>query len=599
MYEKKRCAIYVYWDSKGVLRDFAFYYLQELHKHCSRVLCIVNGSLQQIDKEKLKQSGIEVYCRRNDGYDFHAYKYGINLLKLNSLDCDELIITNSSVYGPVRPLEEVFKKMEGSSCDFWGITGHAKTKLFKPHIQSYFVVFKQACLKSKAFGMFWSKLPMFQTRDEAIKKGEVELTDFLSKYGLKWETLIPISQHEKISPEISVLCANLALRFGSPFIKRRVFTTERQHFIAYSNASESLECLEYLKQHSEYDVNLIYDDLIQNYPQSQWSGLIGSGKILPTGYVPDNFSDQELKRAALVLFVYFEDLVDAVVSYIIHLPKNLAVILVSPKKNLLKQYKEKLIFKFEHLELREHPNRGRNETAYFIVCKDVFSNYEYVCLLHDKKCAHLPLEIYGRTFQKHCFDSLIFNSYYIKNIIKIFKDNPKIGLISPPWPIFGYWDGPRSCNFDSNIQEIRKIYRFLDMKVPLDEKIFFPVGTMFWVRSEALSSFFKHNWMIEDFPEEPLKTDGTILHALERMYCLFAQDSGYYSTWVLPDKYACTYIENLLLKAYPENYCSLDSSIQGKVKVTEKIVTYKQLKIDIRLFLTRKIKEFSHRWMRS
>ena len=592
MLEKKRYAIYAYWDSKGILHDFAFYYLQELHKYCKRVLCIVNGSLQKSDEEKLKLAGIEVYCRKNIGYDFNAYKYGIEILNLTSLDCDELILTNSSVYGPIRPLEEVFKKMRSCSCDFWGITGHAQTKLFRQYIQSYFVVFKRSCVRSNAFKTFWSQLPMFKSRDDAIKKGEVKLTDFLSQSGFKWETLVPISLHEKINPEISILYSTLSLRLGSPFIKRKLFTTDRGHFIAYSNATESVECLKYIKQHTKYNINLIYDDLIRNYPQSQWSGLIESGKILSTNLAPENFDTQEFKKVALILFVYFEDLVDDIVSYLARLPQNLKIVIVSPKNNLLKEYQRRLESKFEHLELRGHPNRGRNETAYFIVCKDIYENYEYVCLLHDKKCAHLPLEIYGRTFQKHCFDSLIFNCNYLKNIIRTFEDNPKLGLISAPWPIFSVWDGPRSCDFNSNIQEIKKLYKFLDLRVPLDEKILFPVGTMFWVRSKALSSLFRHNWKIEDFPPEPLKLDRTILHALERMYCLLAQESGYYSAWALPDQYSSIYIENLLFKAYPERYAS--SGINNP-KSIDRIVTYKQFKTDAKLFLTRKLKEYLHR----
>jgi rhamnosyltransferase len=49
---------------------------------------------------------------------------------------------------------------------------------------------------------------------------------------------------------------------------------------------------------------------------------------------------------------------------------------------------------------------------------------------------------------------------------------------------------------------------------------------------------FDHPWTYDDFPEEPLPIDGTVMHAIERIYSFVCQDAGYYPAIVMSDRYA-------------------------------------------------------------
>ena len=55
----------------------------------------------------------------------------------------------------------------------------------------------------------------------------------------------------------------------------------------------------------------------------------------------------------------------------------------------------------------------------------------------------------------------------------------------------------------------------------------FPIGTMFWARTKALAPLIELNLRYEDFPEEPLPIDGTMLHALERLLPLITEKAGF------------------------------------------------------------------------
>lgn len=65
-----------------------------------------------------------------------------------------------------------------------------------------------------------------------------------------------------------------------------------------------------------------------------------------------------------------------------------------------------------------------------------------------------------------------------------------------------------------------------------------PFGSVFWFRVKALAPLFDHGWKHEDFPPEPLPQDGTISHAIERIYPFVAQGAGYYPAQAMSADYA-------------------------------------------------------------
>lgn len=78
-------------------------------------------------------------------------------------------------------------------------------------------------------------------------------------------------------------------------------------------------------------------------------------------------------------------------------------------------------------------------------------------------------------------------------------------------------------------------------------------GNCLWFRPHALSPIFNKDWKYTDFPQEPLSPDGTISHALERIYPFAAQQMGYYSGILMSASFAR--IEYLSLDYYTRN-CS-------------------------------------------
>ena len=113
-----------------------------------------------------------------------SYKVGIEELNLDTYD--ELIICNDSIYGPLQPLSQLFDKCDLMQADVWGITDSYQQSY---HLQSYFIIFKQKALKSRAFTNFWSHVTVLNEKKDIIKCYEVGLSKTLRKDGLKLDAL--------------------------------------------------------------------------------------------------------------------------------------------------------------------------------------------------------------------------------------------------------------------------------------------------------------------------------------------------------------------------------------------------------------------------
>ncbi len=84
-----------------------------------------------------------------------------------------------------------------------------------------------------------------------------------------------------------------------------------------------------------------------------------------------------------------------------------------------------------------------------------------------------------------------------------------IGMVFP--------DDPYAVGWDANRIFAEAIAPRIGLET-LPEHFIFPIGTMFWARSSALAPLMNLKLDWDDYPQEPLPYDGTLLHAIERLF---------------------------------------------------------------------------------
>ncbi len=102
--------------------------------------------------------------------------------------------------------------------------------------------------------------------------------------------------------------------------------------------------------------------------------------------------------------------------------------------------------------------------------------------------------------------------------------------------VMAFPDDPNEVGWQSNETIAKEWAERLGLKHPLPKYFLFPIGNMFWARAEVISPLLKLDLDWNDYPEEPLPYDGTLLHTLERLIGLLGRrgPNGFVATLHTP-----------------------------------------------------------------
>ena len=180
-----KIAIYAHFSPTSRVMWYAWNFLENLRQLGFRVIFVSNSLIDKDEVSRLEGQGIEVMTRKNLGLDFGMWQAALKTLDMNAIS--ELLLTNSSIAGPIRPLAPIFEEARTWDCDFWGMTDNCE---IGRHLQSYFLVFSGNVIGSKAFKDFWDSVLLYGNKEQIIASYEVGLTIWLEEQGFKWRPLV-------------------------------------------------------------------------------------------------------------------------------------------------------------------------------------------------------------------------------------------------------------------------------------------------------------------------------------------------------------------------------------------------------------------------
>nr|WP_290693297.1 glycoside hydrolase family 99-like domain-containing protein [Halomonas sp. UBA3074] len=165
------------------------------------------------------------------------------------------------------------------------------------------------------------------------------------------------------------------------------------------------------------------------------------------------------------------------------------------------------------------PNKGRDVLPFLTMLSAIRPlGYGQVCKIHAKRSLHRQD---GDLWRQEFLGQLLGSKKQVASVIDAFNRHPDIGMIGPAghWLDYvRYWGSPQSPVRTQTLLE------HLGIRISLDELGFF-AGSMFWCRPEAMDPLLEMT--DDDFEAEEGQTDGTLAHALERIFAAAAQAAGY------------------------------------------------------------------------
>lgn len=240
----RRACLFATYDPDGLVDDTVVAYVEELARHADVYVC-ADGSLQDGQLERLSAAK-GAWVRPHGAHDFGSWSLlARELVDWDALAAyDEVLLANDSCW-LLRPLDEVFARMDAVACDFWGLQLTARR--FEPepsqpqavplaevkrswlpptafrypelvHVGSYFLALRRPVLDDPGFRRRLDAVRPQRDRANLVQKYETGTTQYLVGQGFDLSTWVPDLRpnHPVYGPGVFDLLAD-----GFPLLKRR------------------------------------------------------------------------------------------------------------------------------------------------------------------------------------------------------------------------------------------------------------------------------------------------------------------------------------------------------------------------------------------
>lgn len=558
---KQRLGIYCFYDKYGHAASFIKTFLDDLMDNLDDLVVVVNGQLSDQARQLFSEYTKTIIVRENKGLDVAAYKQAILTLGWEKLESyDEVICLNDTVMGPVYPFREMFACMDRKDVDFWGITAYAGETVDKEqiptHLQAYWHAYRRSLVSSPAFHEYWETMPLWKVYAEVTRKHEMTFTKHFTDLGFTWASYIDWRKYQGYSSyPLLYMPMQIVRDDRCPIFKRRSFFVDYSAYFDQTAGQPALDLYEYLRDHTDYDVDMIWDAILPSYDIDDIRKAMHLDYVLPSQAINPQTHDRP--RSAFIYHVYFMDLLEDTCHYIASLPEETDLYITSTEDKIpqIREYMQQHGISHQATFIPVI-NRGRDVSALLVAaCPVVLSGkYDVIGFAHDKKSSqnqengHHGTESQG--FAYKLMENTLGSEAYVKNILTLFAENPRLGQVTPPPPYHAlYFAHTIPHDWGANYEITKELLEDrLGIHVPLSptKPTASAMGSCYWFRVEALKPLFEYGWKYEDFlPEGQMGEDGTISHAIERANGYICQSRGYYPAWVLSDRYARIEVDSL------------------------------------------------------
>jgi rhamnosyltransferase len=553
----KRILFFAHYNKYNSFSDYIAYLLEHIKHIYDQIIFISNSPISDDNLYKIKDLCNEIIFRENKGFDFGAWKDAILKESCEKLlRFDNVTLMNDSCFGPIFDLQDIYTNMEQKNIDFWGLTLYKKTKNRMPdsnasipeHIQSYFMCFNKSVISSKIFFKFWNDLEYLDDINKGISFYETKLTMLLSNNGFKYSVIYSINNKSDIKHnDVATWHPDIIIQNSIPFLRINSFI-----YFPYQKY-----IIDLIQKYSNYPVELIYNHVTEVFNPNL--SLQICNKLVPAIPLNENISSTSV---AIHLHTYYLDVFEIYLNYLNNIFIDFDLFITTDTvdkenkiRNLIKNTNTE-----KHLKnIIVTENKGRDILPWFNI-SDILNKYDVVGHFHTKKTI-FEEEWIGKTWLNDILNLLLIP---INKIINEFNKYSNLGIIIPEIPMC-YQIHPSLIDKIEQkylFSSLNKLWKKCNCIKEIDffklKTIIMPYGNMFWYRPASLQSLFQMHLSSDDFDSEPIKTNLTIAHFIERLPVYYAWNNGFdYRIMVFYPPQKSTFTDHIILS---DTYNSINHS---------------------------------------
>ena len=412
---------------RNEIEEYIFYLINKLNEISDDLLVVANGKCSDSDKTKIKDLECDLFERQDQGFDSGAFRDAmLNHITWDKLTgYDEVVLVNDSCYGPMFSLQKMFEYMdkEKSDLDYWTITEQESFKkknwgkIIPYHVQPYFLVIRRKLLCSQIFFDFWNELEVPSNYAQAISNYELKFAEFFAAKDFKGGAYIDgkklCSEGDDESAYVFFDTYKLLNQYKCPMIKRKAFRSDWKTVLGTSAGENAKRTIDYIKKETNYDSELIIQDMIHNMPLDDIYLTLHLNHI-----VKQRKQNNNNNKYGIAIFVDNMIPKETLQKIIQEIPENLELILVNVSRDSVGGELES-IMKYEYVvffDLRNwHFHNKVVETSYFnLVQSNMFASVEYINGIVDIFAKDKRL---GALYQPSTlFSNLLINEFEKKTV---------------------------------------------------------------------------------------------------------------------------------------------------------------------------------------
>lgn len=227
-------------------------------------------------------------------------------------------------------------------------------------------------------------------------------------------------------------------------------------------------------------------------------------------------------RVAAVIHLYYEDLAQATLEVLQHIPLDCDVYISTDSEHkrlgILSTFSR---WTSGALDVRVLPNRGSDVGPFLEILREIRHRYDLLLHLHGKKSLHWDR---GHGWRQHLYDTLCGSAAIVSSVLQAFESSPLLGMVFPQ-----HWTPVRpAVTWGYSFEDALELAGRIGMDLRHDQPLDFPTGSMFWARPAALRPMLDFGVGLGDYADEAGAI--TYAHALERLLLRACEHSGH--TWL-------------------------------------------------------------------
>ncbi len=534
----KKIAIVAHFDPNNIIEENFKDLLACLEVSFDEIVMVTTSG--QKEDQLSGFSKVKLITRPNIGYDFYSYKVGIHWVRRHP-DVGSVLLVNSSfcILNKARfeqALRDALLLLEN-----YDVVGITSSRQMAWHLQSFFLLLNRKVFLSGWFKQFFDNVRPLDAKDEIILRYELGLSKAFIENKATTTQLFQPSARQLWEAQTAWL-KRLLLTVGlGGVLKAGIVSSMRQvnltHYAAASIASKlGLVKTEVLRE-NPHGIDLdFFSRMAEGKTREKIENMLARSRphyqsdnhkrsvalpLPPIRYAAWPPAATHGVRIAVVVHLYYADLAGSICSYLRNILDPFDVYVTTPFESDIPAIFDAFTTVAQRVTIAVCDNRGRDIGPFLSLYRSgALDRYAAVLKIHSKKSKYSER---GSFWRNQLFSSLVGNSFAVKNILKL-VERDDVGIVGP----HGYYL-TRDEFWGANRSKVDHLLRSA-LKEQGDPELGFFAGSMFWFKPDALRP-------LKSIPEGDLQfepelgiQDGTLAHALERIFCPIARSIGYRTT---------------------------------------------------------------------